>query len=57
MSKCRVKISLRTCLAASPNGRDKLYAVLTGGFIPFGKLPTPTLMTEAILGHEYPEGK
>jgi archaellum component FlaC len=44
-------------LAATPNGIDKLYAVLTRDFIPFDKLPIGTLMIEAILGHEYPEGK
>ena len=41
-------------LAAAPNGRDKLYAILTRGFIPFVKLPIPTLMIEAILAAEYP---
>jgi hypothetical protein len=44
-------------LAATPDGTDKLYAVLTRGFIPFRKLPIGALMIEAILGHEYPEGK
>jgi hypothetical protein len=44
-------------LAAMPNGLDKLYAILTRNFIPFEKLPIGTLMIEAILGHEYPEGK
>jgi hypothetical protein len=44
-------------LAAMPNGIDKLYAMLTRNFIPFEKLPIGTLMIEAILGHEYPEGK
>jgi archaellum component FlaC len=44
-------------LAAMPNGIDKLYAILTRDFIPFEKLPIGTLMIEAILGHEYPEGK
>jgi hypothetical protein len=44
-------------LAALPNGIDKLYAILTRNFIPFEKLPIGTLMIEAILGHEYPEGK
>jgi hypothetical protein len=42
-------------LAATPNGTDKLYAVLTSNFIPFEKLPIGTLMIEAILGHEYSE--
>ncbi len=41
-------------LAALPNGRDKLYALLTRAFIPFVKLPIPTLMIEAILDAEYP---
>jgi hypothetical protein len=41
-------------LAATPNGTDKLYAVvLTRDFIPFEKLPIGTLMIEAILDHEY----
>ena len=44
-------------LAATPDGTDKLYAILTRNFIPFEKLPIGTLMIEAILGHEYPEGK
>jgi hypothetical protein len=44
-------------LAATPDGTDKLYAILTGNFIPFQKLPIGTLMIEAILDHEYPEGK
>jgi hypothetical protein len=44
-------------LAAMPNGIDKLYAILTGNFIPFEKLPIGTLMIEAILDQEYPEGK
>ena len=44
-------------LAATPNGTDKLYSILTRNFIPFEKLPIGTLMIEAILGHEYPEGK
>jgi hypothetical protein len=44
-------------LAATPNGTDKLYAVLTRDFIPFEKLPIGTLMIEAILAHEYPEKK
>ena len=41
-------------LAGLPNGRDKLFAILTRGFIPFVKLPIPTLMIEAILDAEYP---
>jgi hypothetical protein len=44
-------------LAASPNGIDKLYAIMTRDFIPFEKLPIGTLMIEAILDHEYPEKK
>jgi hypothetical protein len=44
-------------LAAMPNGIDRLYAILARNFIPFEKLPIGTLMIEAILGHEYPEGK
>lgn len=44
-------------LAAKPNGYDKLFSVLRGAFIPFDKLPIRTLMIEAILNHEYPEGK
>lgn len=44
-------------LAATPNGTDKLYAVLTRNFIPFEKLPIGTLMIEAILDHEYPENE
>jgi hypothetical protein len=44
-------------LAARPNGFDKLYSVLRGAFIPYEKLPIRTLMIEAILNHEYPEGK
>ena len=44
-------------LAAMPNGTDKLYAILTRNFILFEKLPIGTLMIEAILDHEYPEGK
>jgi hypothetical protein len=42
-------------LAATPNGIDKVYAILTRNFIPFQKLPIGTLMIEAILDHEYPE--
>ena len=42
-------------LAATPNGIDKLYLILTRNFIPFDKLPIGTLMIEAILDHEYPE--
>ena len=44
-------------LAASPNGTNKLYMVLTSNFIPFAKLPIGTLMIEAILEHEYSERK
>ena len=44
-------------LAAMPNGIDKLYGILTRSFIPFVKLPIGTLMSEAILDHEYPDGK
>lgn len=44
-------------LAATPNGIDKLHAILTRNFIPFQKLPIGTLMIEAILGHEYPGKK
>jgi hypothetical protein len=44
-------------LATMPKGIDKLYSVLTGNFIPFEKLPIGTLMIEAILDHDYPEGK
>jgi hypothetical protein len=40
-------------LAATPNGIDKLYAILTRNFIPFQKLPIGILMIEAILDHEY----
>ena len=42
-------------LAASPDGPDKLYAILTRNFIPFAKLPIRALMIEAILDHEYPQ--
>jgi hypothetical protein len=38
--------------AATPNGLDKLYAILTRNFIPFQKLPIVTLRIDAILGHE-----
>lgn len=44
-------------LAATPNGIDKLYLILTRNFIPFQKLPIGTLMIEAILDHEYSEKK
>ena len=44
-------------LAATPNGIDKLYAILTRNFIPFQKLPIGTLMIETILGHEFPENR
>ena len=40
-------------LAATPNGIDKLYLILTRNFIPFEKLPLKTLMIQAILDHEY----
>ena len=40
-------------LAATPNGINKLYLILTRNFIPFKKLPIGTLMIEAILDHEY----
>ena len=42
-------------LAASPNGIDKLYSILTRNFILLEKLPIGTLMIEAILDHEYAE--
>jgi hypothetical protein len=41
-------------LASTPNGVNKLYAILTRNSIPFEKLPIGTLMIEAILNHEYP---
>jgi len=44
-------------LAAMPNGIDRLHAILTKNFIPFERLPIGTVMIEAILAHEYPEGK
>ena len=44
-------------LAATPNGIDKLYSILTGNFIPFEKLPIGPLMIQAILDHEYTERK
>ena len=44
-------------LAATPNGIDKLYLILTRNFIPFEKLPIGTLIIEAILDHEYPGRK
>jgi hypothetical protein len=44
-------------LAATPNGIDKLYAILARNFIPFQKLPIGTLLIEAILDHEYAERK
>lgn len=44
-------------LAARPNGIDKLYSILSGSFIPFEKLPIPTLMIAAILDHEYSESR
>ena len=40
-----------------PNGINKLYLILTQHFIPFEKLPLETLMIEAILDHEYPQGR
>ena len=40
-------------LAGRPNGSDKLYLILTRGFIPFEKLPIGALMIETILDHEY----
>lgn len=40
-------------LAATPNGIDKLYLIITSQFIRFEKLPIGTLMIEAILNHEY----
>jgi hypothetical protein len=43
-------------LAATANGHDKLYSILTWRFIPFDKLPIGTLMIQAILDHEYPQG-
>lgn len=42
-------------LAATPNGIDKLYSILTSNFIPFEKLPIATLMIQVILEHEYPQ--
>jgi hypothetical protein len=42
-------------LAATANGIDKLYSILTSKFIPFAKLPIGTLIIQAILDHEYPE--
>jgi hypothetical protein len=47
----------RRGLAATPNGINKLYALLTGNFIPFQKLPIGTLMIETILDHEYPQNR
>ena len=44
-------------LAATPNGINKLHAILTRSFIPFLKLPLETSMMEAILDHEYPQRK
>lgn len=44
-------------LAATPNGIDKLYAILTRNFIPFQKLPIGTLMIETILDHEFLENR
>jgi hypothetical protein len=42
-------------LAATPNGLNKLYTILTRNSISFEKLPSGTLMIEAIVDHEYPE--
>jgi hypothetical protein len=44
-------------LAASPNGSNKLYSILTRNFISFEKLPIGTLMIEAILDYEYSDKK
>jgi hypothetical protein len=44
-------------LAATPNGIDKVYTILTRNFIPFQKLPIGTVMIEAILDHEYPQDR
>ena len=44
-------------VASMPNGIDRLYLILTRNFIRFEKLPIGTLMIEAILDHEYPEGR
>ena len=44
-------------LAAMPNGMDRLYSILTRNFILFEKLPIAALMVNAILDHEYPEGR
>jgi hypothetical protein len=44
-------------IAASPNGGNVLYLILTRNFIPFQKLPIGTLLLEAILGHEYPQAR
>jgi formate dehydrogenase maturation protein FdhE len=44
-------------LEARPNGRDKLYSIMTMNFIPFQKLLIGALMIEAILDHEYSEKK
>lgn len=44
-------------LAATPNGIDKVHAILTRNFIPFRKLPIGTAMIEAILDHEYPQDR
>ena len=44
-------------VASMPNGIDKLYLILTRNFIRFEKLPIGTLLIEAILDHEYPEGR
>jgi hypothetical protein len=42
-------------LATTPNGIDKVYAILTRNFITFQKLPIGTAMIQAILDHEYPQ--
>jgi hypothetical protein len=44
-------------IAASPNGSNALYQILTRNFIPFEKLPIGTLMIEAILCHECPQAR
>ena len=41
--------------AAQPNGINRVYLILTQTFVPFNKLPSATLMIEAILDHEYPQ--
>lgn len=44
-------------LAATPNGINKIYQILTTDCIPFAKLPIGTLLIETILDHEYPRPK